>query len=196
MPLVLPPGFANTRFRFRVAGLTDTIGFSIAVNPDGFQTASDIAASMNIAILSADLVTGPGSSTEWTYLGTSATLMTDTGPVIGEFNTAVQGTGDFPTVPSNCAVLVRKLTNSGGRKNRGRFYLPPTMIAEAAISGAGFITLDELGATQDQITALFEKLVVDGTPPYLLHTDPADAPTQIQAFVLQAQIATQRLRMR
>lgn len=196
MPLVLPVGTANSRFIFSVAGLSDTLGFSLATVSTPVATASSIADSMYDAANTTDLFSGAEVSDEYTWLGVHTTLMTVTGPVVAERNVTEPGTASFQAVTVNSAVLVRKLTLLGGRKNRGRLFFPPGIAPEATTNSAGFLDVTAVPVLQASFDAWYAAMIDEELLPVLLHTDPADEPTVISQFAVQTQLATQRLRMR
>jgi hypothetical protein len=123
------------------------------------------------------------------------TVMTSTGPITFEVGTAVAGTGASGTLPNNCAVLCRKFTASGGRRNRGRFYLPPAYFLETEVNQVG--TLDPAVVTEYQgyVDSLLAQLGLQDCSPRLLHSDGGNA-TPITNIIVQPKLATQRKRMR
>lgn len=99
-------------------------------------------------------------------------------------------------LPVNSCWLIKKVTDRGGRKGRGRMYWPG--VQADAIEDAGNL---EAGVVSSGTTA-FGGLVSDwitdfGSPPVLLHTVSGDgAPDVIVDFNLDGKIATQRNRLR
>jgi hypothetical protein len=99
-------------------------------------------------------------------------------------------------------MLVRKNTALGGRKNRGRVYVPAGVLPEVGSNQAGFIDVADVAAWQGRWDDWFDAIVAADYNPYLYHQyDPdlgelPEVPTAITAFAVQPQIATQRLRMR
>jgi hypothetical protein len=61
-----------------------------------------------------------------------------------------RGTAPFSAAPANCAQLVRKLTAFGGRKNRGRLYLPWS-INEGLVDEIGSIDATFTSDTQAKV---------------------------------------------
>ena len=107
-----------------------------------------------------------------------------------EFNGS-GGTGGFP----NSAYLLRKSTLLGGRKGKGRSFMPG--VTEASIGQGGTVLAGDgslaagLESFWMDVPASVEAL--DG--PYLLHSDET-APTLIQGMSLDGTLATQRRRLR
>jgi hypothetical protein len=117
-----------------------------------------------------------------------------TGP-FDDFGSNTPGTGSSGNVNPNMAMLIKKGTNLGGRKGRGRMYWP---VAEDQVDQAGV-----LKTSPDQVTAMNEALadwaadlVAADLPLMLLHNDPGDTPSAITTLATQAITATQRRRLR
>lgn len=91
------------------------------------------------------------------------------------------------------AVLIKKSSALGGRKNQGRMYMPG--ISEADIALGGVVEASFQALCQSTWSAIFAEL--DGSyGMVILHSDPADTPTGITALNVEGQIATQRRRNR
>lgn len=99
-------------------------------------------------------------------------------------------------LPPNCATLIKKRSNLGGRKNRGRMFLPsPTEAGTDELGGLSGTQLDDV--TNFAAAFLLELQETNGvTRVVILHTDEADAPTTVESMVPDPKIATQRRRMR
>ena len=111
----------------------------------------------------------------------------------GDFASAITGSGSDPSTSPNVAYLVRKQSASGGRKNRGRFYLPG--VSEDSIDQQGIIDGAALADQQDRADAFLLAAAVEDLPLEILHTGPG-APTIITSLTFDAVIATQRRRLR
>lgn len=125
-------------------------------------------------------------------------ILVKNGPNIsGPFVQVSHGTvpsGTGLVVPGQVCALVRKVTASGGRKGRGRMYMPGVFtgmlnadmstIASATITAMNTAYLNFLVALQTATTDM-----------YLLHAD-ATAPTQVTDLLVQSAVATQRRRIR
>lgn len=196
MPLVIPTGFMQLVYSWNLTGdpepMVCTMGYDVSAGTGdmnafldarrtAYTTAWGAAGRLNVYAL-AKLTA---------YVG-----MGGTSPVVYEKTYAEVGTMVGHPPPSNCAVLVRKNTALGGRRGRGRMYLPPFMLAEGSVDPNGnldsaFVT----GNTQNCTTAF-----VTNMNPVLFHNSdgvtPAPAPTPITSVAVQSKIATQRRRMR
>jgi hypothetical protein len=74
-------------------------------------------------------------------------------------STGAKGTGTVtdPIVPSNVALLVKKTNGRGGKKNRGRMYLP-WALAENKVDELGNIDATILAGLQTAFTAMVTSL--------------------------------------
>lgn len=99
-------------------------------------------------------------------------------------------------LPQNCAVLIRKLAALGGRRNRGRFYVPGVDDTDILSNGA----LDPTRRTAWQTAAnnfyLGFDSALDVGLPVVLHTEAPFDPTDVEQFFVDNTAATQRRRMR
>lgn len=106
------------------------------------------------------------------------------------------GLAPASSLPNNCAYLVRKLTASGGRRNRGRMFIPGVpegnVIANGEITSAWRTTVQT--ALSNFYASIFGLANVDDL--VLFHDSAPFTPTVITDLVLQNKIATQRRRMR
>lgn len=192
--MFIPAGYGNIQFMF--AGLTSSqkaltaIGVHlVAADPE--EVLDDAA-----TVFGAEF--SPVVSDYWTgetirlVIGTSdpsAPIVVDHGAWAGGDNTA-------SCLPANCAVLVKKNTLLGGRKGRGRMFIPsPT---EAGVDTAGNLTSSQLSdftsRANDFLTGLAGISGVDGV--FLFHSSSVDPPTEITSLSVDPVIATQRRRMR
>lgn len=129
----------------------------------------------------------------------------------GTHNLVIQGTDVGAPPPSNCAILVKKNTAKSGRKNTGRFFIPPAYINEGSITPTGHLATENIQALQSYCNQFWAGLNDSGQPvgqpptsftPVILHSlkkdqpPPAAPPTDITSFSVEPLIATQRRRMR
>lgn len=98
-------------------------------------------------------------------------------------------------MPNNSALLIRKATALGGRKNRGRMFFPsPT---EENVGVVGDVLTAERTAWNTMLTAwLTGEATTLGLQPVLLHADGVTVPTVVTGLQTQSKIATQRRRLR
>jgi hypothetical protein len=193
---VIPPGFGQAVIHMSVVGspreMLMTFGFE-PVSTDPGAHAFEIHTALTAAgrpMTSASIATG------YSYRGVSVTEMSLTGPVIGNFEANVVGSAATPPPPSNCAVLVRKRTTEGGRRNRGRMFIPPFQVSEGGVDQAGVIQAATVTAIATSWNAFWNALTTAALPQFLLHSEGPFTPTAIVGYEYQALLATQRRRMR
>jgi len=112
------------------------------------------------------------------------------------------GTGGTGVLPSNCAILVSKNTDFGGRKYRGRMYWP-SIVAEGSVDQNGVVGSSTVTALQGHFDDVFADFdAVSGASAALLHDKVTagvldDTPgTLLSSFTVKNKIATQRRRLR
>ncbi len=127
------------------------------------------------------------------------TIMTSTGPQTGtgtDFRQFTNATISPP--PNNTAILVQKRTSRGGRKGRGRMYLPPASLHEPNVGATGDITGVTLTAHQTWADEVLAAMDLASQPMVLLHSEEAGAiaPDPVTSLSVQPKVATQRTRLR
>jgi hypothetical protein len=110
-----------------------------------------------------------------------------------EHSDVVVGSGGTQTSPPQVCYLVRKQTLLGGRKNRGRWYLPG--VPEAAVLWNGAIGATEQAGLQTAVNGYLGELSTAGVDLVILHNQ-AGLPTTISQLVADGRSATQRDRLR
>lgn len=116
------------------------------------------------------------------------------------------------SMPPNTAFLVTKATGLGGRRGRGRMFLPG--VAEAVADDSGVISTATLQAIQPRISGVLTDLSAAGIPMVVLHSPPTvwqlvggqprrvptagavPNPTTVTALNVSNRVATQRRRLR
>ena len=93
----------------------------------------------------------------------------------------------------NVAFLLKKGTALGGRRNRGRLYLPG--VTEGAVDQGGFLTGSWAADLSVAGASVLSQLGGDDIPMVVLHDGPG-TPTQVQTLLCDARVATQRNRLR
>jgi hypothetical protein len=196
----VPDGFYEATFLFK-----NNVSPRIATSSLGFlnvnltqPSASDAADDIDNIVSASTHMFSPGLMIDdWLYLGCHVAQGTPTGDILGEANQSTAGSLADNAITSNCSLLVDKLTALGGRKFRGRMFLPPIHLNEGAVDAAGNISSGPLATIQAAINLTILALVAADYQPVLFHQGVAPpVPTPITALSAQSQIATQRQRMR
>lgn len=99
--------------------------------------------------------------------------------------------------PNNCAVLVHKRTARGGRRGRGRLYLPWS-VQEAAVDENGVILSSNVTTMQGKCNTWLTDMGTRGVPMVVLHSEGLTAegpPNSVTSLVVDGIVGTQRRRL-
>lgn len=196
--LIVPPGFASVRVIFGLDGKPDPMMVTFGVRlTAGVSDPEDVADEIHLdwvaAFAPAEL------DANYAVVGVSVTLGQDGGPgPTGDNTTRSGGARAGSAPPPNCCVLVRKRTALGGRRNRGRMYLPAGYLLEGDVDENGGIAAGALTTLQASTDA-FRVAVLGGTnydAMVILHSAAPTTPTVITSTPVDNTIATQRQRLR
>lgn len=196
MGIIIPVGYSQITFRWSMPGDPDERNCTIGNGP-GSGTQFQIAEDYRDAFITAGgLFDISQMSNAYTYLGLTVTLMDASGPIVHEDTTlAGVGLATFDVLPPNVAVLVKKATVSGGRRNRGRLFMPPAWISEGSVTNQGVIAAASVTTLQTRATATMDRLAASSQEPMVLHSD-GGAGTLITNLIVDSLCATQRRRLR
>lgn len=192
----LPEGFSNCRYIFTLSGVLDPMSFALGVQSTEVVSPSVMAAQMYDAFQEIFVIDAGALVEGWTFVGTSVTRTVGGEPVIGEKIEPITSSSSVDGTIVNTAILVRKNTAAGGRKNRGRMFVPPFDLQEEVINSAGVISPSEVTDYQIKWELYRTALDTANLVPFLYHSGIEDAPTPIESFTVQSLAATQRRRMR
>lgn len=120
-----------------------------------------------------------------------------TDPTVGLATNSTVGGSGHNSPPVNVAVLLMKRTSRGGRKGRGRMYMP-WWVDESIVDPVGTINSPWTTNLQGAATAYLALLLAAGIPMQLMHRGPTastDTPNQVTSLVLSPIVATQRKRL-
>lgn len=202
--LLIPPGFAQLSIPMRHTGLSRA-----AVVTFGIEYSEADTPYANIL----DWVLQQWGET----LGATVDSEVTQGPIEGRFGVTggepigIVGTDTFTSIsvdarpPAQVALLIKKSTNRGGRRGRGRMFLP-WAVNETSVSELGVVEAGTLSDFQDAADAF---LLAIGTasgedgpnPMFLLHVQSDEqsttpgVPNVVSALEVQALVATQRRRL-
>jgi hypothetical protein len=159
------------------------------------------AASVANAALAAFTDTGSlksKMSSNVTLARIKVSLGTDTGEdLVSELNTAAVGTSVSPTLPGNDAVLVHKRSARGGRRGRGRIFIP-WFVPETNVGENGIIDSSYVVTLGTCVSAWFTALGTRNIPMQILHQPgetPEGVPTPVTSLSVDPLISTQRRRL-
>lgn len=188
----IPSGYSGITVPMVHDGLARQAVITFGVDHDaGLLSANDVA---NAVLDAIDTTWQPAISSNVQIGPVKADYNSGGGPVPGFSDTSIRGLAAQNSVPSNCALLVRKASILSGRANRGRFYLPWSL-EESDVSAIGIIdgstVTDYQGLMDDFLTALS----ANDVPMVVLHSG-AGTPAPVSALNVAGLVATQRRRLR
>lgn len=188
--MIIPTGYAQVNFRY--SGLAAPLGAENVIGVDNNLDLgpADIAAAAitawtdNIAALCVNDLT---LSSVLVKLGPNETGLS---AEVGSGQTGASGSAGM--TPQN-ALLVHKVSTRGGRKGRGRLYLPG--ITEGTADESGNIASGTVAIYQAGFDGFLADMDSATLPIVLLHGD-STSPSLVTALTVDARIATQRRRNR
>lgn len=196
MGVIIPEGFGIAKLRWKPLTSPDEVITTFGFLHDPLVSAEDEAGAIRTIAIATNRPLNPARySTRYQSVGVEVTVMTGTGPVTGESVAFVTGTGTGTPLTTNTAVLLKKITARGGRKGRGRMFIPGIGVSEIDVDEVGIIASGDVSALQGVWGGFFDDLSASPTLPVLLHSDggPPDSITSVQ---IQPIVATQRRRLR
>lgn len=196
------PGYANCAYELKHGSMTRSAFITFGINPTDTDP-------VLIANKLANSFAHPGSlfsviDDGVTLVSTRVSLGTDgTEDIVGASSTLVACSRAMTSHPPNCAVLVHKLTARGGRRGRGRWYIPWAG-NWAGANEAGAIAPGDITAVSAACTVWHNDVTSDIGPPVVLHRPSAPgtehpttpgAPNQITGYRVDPLTGTQRRRI-
>lgn len=197
-----PPGYADCSYELKHASLSRAAFITFGV--DVVETDPAAVATALVGAFAA-----PGSlfaiiDTNVTMVRARASLGTDG----GEDNVGVSVTSSScnysgTTIWANTSALVHKRSTRGGRRGRGRMYIP-WCLPTSGVSEVGVITGAEVTRIQNGVNAWMAALSSGAGPLVLLHrpSNPGTAhpttpgvPNNVTAMVVDPLVGTQRRRL-
>jgi len=148
----------------------------------------------------ATLFNGAGTANLWSSMSnqvTSSELLVKNGPdengPTAELTGGVQGHATGACGAAAPAFLVTKNTALGGRKGKGRFFIPA--VPEPSVDVGGILTTSVWGAMQTDADDFFAQMNDAFIPLALEHGD-GSTPTPLTGLSVSTIVATQRRRQR
>lgn len=198
MPTI-PVGYYEATLIWQRSGSVrpSTVGLGLEDDVPGNRSPVTVADAVYAAATNlASIAPGVVMSTSYSFLGVSVSRMTEEGPLVGEKLTTIIGTGTETVMPPNCAVLVNKVTGLGGRRNRGRFFVPPYYPPEGSVDSNGVLNPTAVTTVRDRWVDFLTRLGTAGLVPVMFHNTAPFLPTPIVGIAVNPLIATQRRRLR
>jgi hypothetical protein len=198
MGIRVPEQYAEIVYKLLLVGdaelMLTTLGVSLSAI-DTFDAASVDA--INDAFV-ANIM--PLLSPDIAYQGLDVQVGPDSaGPQFTQAN-IVLGSNVGSSLPPNTAGLIQKRTALGGRRNRGRNYIPGVPVSDvnqAGVWGTGIQAQWQTAANNwlaqtAAISSVDEVVIFHSTPPLA----PGLLPTPVTSMVVPGKVATQRRRLR
>lgn len=188
----IPPGFAEAWFQYNVIGDLEPMYFAVGCEVSAPPTIAQVNTMMGNCYAALDNI----ASSAYTLGPGHVIVGQDGGDIRLDCTiTPIPGTSAGDAVPQNTCILVRKVTAGGGRRNRGRCFVPA--VNEAAVDNAGRLA----GSFRTAVDAAFAALITGlATAPFgdpvLFHESEPFTPTPLVEFSCQQLVATQRRRLR
>lgn len=204
MALLIPPGFAQVGIQLRNDADPDPWYVTWGVDLGTIGTDLDqLGAQMMVAYWNAF---GSLHNGDTTLDGVQLTIGQDGGSPIRAFIAGVGDSGSDAAakLPQNCALMCRKNTNQGGRRNQGRIFVP-NVLNEDTVSATGVIVGTIIQDYQEAAFTLWSALDAgvapdpEPTPMVILHSEgvsDAGDPTVVSGMGVDTVISTQRRRLR
>lgn len=196
--MIIPPGFLGASYELRLGGFARSAFVTCGhENDTGSNDPVALASALLDTMIGADSFQGLLDS-QVVMASCTVRLGQDGGePLVGVDTGTIAGSRNSLSPAGNVAVLVHKRTASGGRRNRGRFFLP-WHIANTNILEDGTIDSTTVAALQTDMNGWRTALVAASLPPVVLHSTGLTvppAPTPITTFQVDNLVATQRRRL-
>lgn len=196
MGVVVPVTGIQAAMRWQLVNDTEPMIVTLGLVDDTLaRTPAQNAADFEAAVVAGGFTAAADMLVGYSRLPNQVTTYLPSGPVTIESGVNVAGTLVGNPLPNNCAVLVRKNTALGGRRNRGRFYLPPYRFGEDVVAGNGVIQPANVATLQNELATFILELNARNFSPVVWHSDGGGG-TEILNLTVQNIIATQRTRMR
>lgn len=197
MALVIPPNFSQVVFKWALAGdaevMVNTLGLDttdVTLWPAMVEAlATNTRTSLPVTVIAIG----------YSFLGVTVYRGQDGGPPVVYESTAPAhaGTNAGPALPPNCAFLLRKRTAVGGRKGRGRMFIPAGVgVGEDSVPATGVMAEAQRAALETRYNNWIAAL---GPDPVLFHDSDSPGsttPTPITSLTVEARLATVRRRLR
>jgi hypothetical protein len=200
--LIIPPGYAQILHSISLIGDAEPMAVTYGVQ---LTTGAAFTDQANAQSLHTKFITAFDTQISNQYSLESTTLRrpdgeTPTDPTFVGIHTQKEVfNGTDNPLPQNCAWLIQKRSGLGGRRRRGRMYMPAP--AETVVGATGIITAASVTAMQTQMNTWLASIAADNAfeGMVILHSSGVSAvptPTPVSQLVVDSRIATQRRRLR
>ena len=186
--MTIPQGYGQITHYFSGTGCPDGAVVTYGIQNPNAQTAAlcaiEAATAWDASNMDALYATGT------TMYQTRCKLGPDATGTFSIYPFAVGGAGGAAG-GAQVSTLFAKETLTGGRRGRGRFFLPA--VPETNVDPGGVLTSGTITTANNAGGALLSGLATAGIPMYLLHDD-VTAPYEVVDLTVSRFVATQRRR--
>lgn len=197
-----PPGYADVSIQLSSTATNRPAYITFGVDPTATDPVSVATAVSAAAAGAGSLMSKVDSNVTMSQIRVS--MGTDGAEDLVYLHPAATvGANTVTSFPPNSAVLVHKTTGRGGRRGRGRLFIP-WMIGTTECNEGGIILTAALTSLQSALTTFRTALASGGVPMYVFHsastmgtshpTAPGP-PDAVLSLVVDKLISTQRRRL-
>lgn len=189
--MIIPEGYSQVNLVFVGDNLPTGAQVTFGISNENDQTPAQVGADVITALVSSQVMDLFGDDEAITSIHVK-NGPNDTGP-FADVPTNLPGALTTNIVTPNVAILVKKVTQLGGRKGAGRFFWPGT--TESSVGSDGTVDGGSLTSLETAFGTFLEDLTTNVIPMVLLHND-STTPSLVTSLAPAAIAATQRRRMR
>lgn len=192
----IPAGHALLKFRIRLGGDPEMMICTLGVETTAASAADRVAVANSAMDSWGDNIL-PLQSNFYALNGVDAVFGSASGDIPVSSTDAERFGGNADgAIPQNTAILVKKVTGLGGRRNRGRMYIPG--LTQEDVDNAGMLASARLAAWGTAVNnfllgiesgSFMDRAVV-------FHSSGDLTPAIVEDLVVDARVATQRRRLR
>lgn len=190
------PGYADISLELTLTGFNRSAYVTFGVDPvdtDPLLVAASVLAAVQGAV---SLKSVLDSNVTMTAIHVS--MGTDGAEDLSvDYATSVVGSASAISAPPNCAALIHKRTARGGRRGRGRMFLP-WCVSTGDIDEKGVIQASKITSLGTAMTNFHALLATNNVPMFLLHKPGLSAvgvPNAVTSLQVDPLIGTQRRRI-
>lgn len=201
-----PSGYAKVVCAVRLDGKTTDASFTFGVRNlgivDPYTDPAEMAAAIKALLTVPTTAPFKASTTYVNYGLNSVTVfwnnlgVPEEGVAAGLVSGTLSDSGQHNGLLQSAAILVRKRTASGGRRNAGRMFVPFVSGLETDVDPRGIILSTTITSLQTKWNDVLSGLDGLGLPMVILHDESFGlTPTVVTALVVAGTVGTQRRRL-
>jgi hypothetical protein len=193
---LIPVGYGQARLVWQRIGAPRESIVTFGYNPSAVDPSLHAAAIYTIVTASNRPCIAASMDFDWQFLRVDTTEVDEGGEQTGSSGGVITGSISAASMTPQCAILITKNTALGGRRNRGRMYVPPIYPEEQSVDYNGTIGGTQRTNLQTRWDGVLSALAAASIPMVILHRSAPFTPTEVTSLTVQSLIATQRRRLR